>query len=160
MAGGVTQPMIRRGGRQDVPFLRDMLRHAYHWHVSALDESEVPISRYVDNWGRPGDEALVALEAGHPIGAAWYRTFSAAAPGWGFVDEETPELTIAVVPSRRQHGVGHDLLQALLEKAKAAGHGAISLSVEKDSPAVRFYERHGFDVVGENGDAVTMRREL
>ena len=160
MPAGTTQPMIRRGSRQDVPFLRDMLRHAYHWHVSALDESEVPIMRYVDNWGRPGDEALVALEGGHPIGAAWFRRFKASAPGWGFVDEETPELTIAVVPSRRKHGVGHDLLHALLERAKTAGHRAISLSVEKDSPAVRFYERHGFDVVGENGDAVTMKRDL
>jgi GNAT superfamily N-acetyltransferase len=152
--------MIRRGGRQDVPFLRDMLRHAYHWHVSALDDSDVPITRYVESWGRPGDEALVALEAGHPIGAAWFRQFRSSSPGWGFVDEETPELTIAVVPSRREHGIGHQLLDALLEKAKANGHRAISLSVEKDSPAVRFYERHGFSVVGENGDAVTMKRDL
>ena len=160
MSGGVTQPMIRHGGRQDVPFLRDMLRHAYHWHVSALDDSDVPIARYVENWGRPGDEALVALEAGHPIGAAWYRQFRSSAPGWGFVDDETPELTIAVVPSRRQHGVGHDLLEALLARAKSNGYRAISLSVEKDSPGVRFYERHGFSVVGDNGAAVTMRREL
>src|SRR5881397_2465989 len=99
-----------------------MLRHAYHWHVSALDESDVPIARYVDNWGRPGDEALVALEAGHPIGAAWYRKFSAVTPGWGLLQEDTPELTIAVAPSRTQHGFGQDLMQVLIEKSKAAGN--------------------------------------
>src|SRR6266540_5901161 len=83
MSNGLTKHLIRRGGRQDIPFLRDMLRHAYHWHVSTLDDSEVPIERYVDNFGRPGDAAVVALEAGHPIGAAWYRVFPPNAPGWG-----------------------------------------------------------------------------
>jgi GNAT superfamily N-acetyltransferase len=155
-----TGTLIRRGGRQDVPFLKAMLRHAYHWHVSALDESDVPIARYVENWGRPGDEALVALEAGHPIGAAWLRVFPQNAPGWGFVDAGTPELTIAVVPSRRKHGVGNDLLNALLDRAKEAGYGAVTLSVEKESPAVRFYERHGFAVVADAGMAVTMKRDL
>jgi GNAT superfamily N-acetyltransferase len=155
-----TATLIRRADRRDVPFLKAMLRHAYHWHVSALDESDVPIARYVENWGRPGDEALVALEAGHPIGAAWLRLFPSSAPGWGFVDASTPELTIAVVPSRRKHGVGNELLNALLEKAKEAGHPAVTLSVEKESPAVRFYERHGFSVVGDAGKAVTMKRDL
>ena len=160
MSEGLTKHLIRRGGRQDIPFLRDMLRHAYHWHVSTLDDSEVPITRYVDNFGRPGDEAVIALEAGHPIGAAWYRLFPANAPGWGFLGESCPELTIAVVPSRREHGVGHELLDALLERAKAAGHESICLSVEQDSPAVHFYERHGFVPVAVTRNAVTMKRDL
>ncbi len=160
MSNGLTKHLIRRGGRQDIPFLRDMLRHAYHWHVSTLDDSEVPIERYVDNFGRPGDAAVVALEAGHPIGAAWYRVFPPNAPGWGFLGESCPELTIAVVPSRREHGVGRELLEALLERAKEAGHEAISLSVEKDSPAVHFYERHGFVPVAVTRNAVTMKRDL
>ncbi len=154
--------MIRAGGRQDLPFLRAMLRHAYYWHVAAVDpdESKVPVSRYVENWGRRGDHAVIALEAGHPIGAAWFRLFPAAAPGLGFVDESTPELSIAVVPGRRKHGVGHELLEALLRHARKEGYAAISLSVERDSPAVAFYERHGFGVVSNGGRAVTMKRDL
>ena len=150
--------MIRRGGRQDVPFLRDMLRHAYHWHVSALDDSDVPIARYVDNWGRAGDEALVALEAGHPIGAAWYRQFPAGAPGWGFVDEETPELTIAVVPSKRGHGTGAELLEALLAQARADGFAQISLSAEPGQTG--FYEQHGFRELRREDGTVTMVADL
>src|SRR5215212_7679519 len=126
--------MIRRGGHADVPFMRSMLTHAYNWRVNAL-ETDIPLSRYVDSWGRAGDVALIATETGHRVGAAWYRLFGEAAPGYGFVDEQTPELTIAVVPSRRQHGVGRELIEALLERAAAEGHAAISLSVERESPA-------------------------
>ena len=44
-------------------------------------------SRYVRGWGRPGDTAVIALEGGFPVGAAWYRLFPASEPGYGFVDE-------------------------------------------------------------------------
>jgi ribosomal protein S18 acetylase RimI-like enzyme len=81
-------------------------------------------------------------------------------PGYGFVDEETPELTISVVPSRRQHGVGQELLDALLAKASEEGHPAVSLSVEQDSPAVKFYERNGFERVGEAAGGLVMKRSL
>src|SRR5206468_11001958 len=98
-----------------------MLTHAYNWRVNVLD-AEIPLSRYVENWGRPGDVALIATEGGHPIGAAWFRLFGKPAPGYGFVDEATPELTVAVVPSRRKHGVGKELVDELLLRAAAEGH--------------------------------------
>jgi GNAT superfamily N-acetyltransferase len=151
--------MIRKGSHADVPFMRSMLAHAYGWRVNQLD-AEIPLTRYVDNWGRSGDVALVATETGHRVGAAWFRVFRESAPGYGFVDERTPELTTAIVPSRRRHGVGQELLDALLDKARAAGHTAVSLSVEADSPAVDFYERHGFERVGESGSALVMLRRL
>ena len=46
--------------------------------------------------------------------------------------------------------MGQELLDALLEKAKAEGHTQVSLSVEKDSPAVGFYERMGMRYVRES----------
>src|SRR5512140_2107712 len=108
--------MTRKGSHADVPFMRSMLAHSYAWRVNQLD-AEIPLTRYVDNWGRPGDVAVIATEGGHRIGAAWFRRFRAAEPGYGFVDEATPELTIAVVPSRRRHGVGKELLEELFQKA-------------------------------------------
>jgi ribosomal protein S18 acetylase RimI-like enzyme len=150
--------MIRAAGRQDVRFLRDMLRHAYYWRIG--QEIEDPVFRYVRSWGRPGDAGLIAIEDGNPVGAAWYRLFRRAAPGFAFVDERTPELTIAVVPSRRGRGVGHELMTGLLERARRDGYGAISLSVEKGSPAVKLYERYGFERVGETPSALVMRASL
>jgi len=149
--------VIRRGGAQDLRFLRDMLHHAYYWR------ERVPgslVSRYVRGWGRPGDTAVVALDGGFPVGAAWYRVFTADEPGYGFVDEQTPELAIAVVPSKRGHGIGDELLKALIETARASGYGRLSLSVEPGNPARKLYERHGFAVVDEGAEAWTMVTEL
>ena len=153
--------MIRPAGPQDVPFLRDMLRHAYYWRVDRVSESgEPPVRRYVERWGRPGDTALIAIQDFQKVGAAWYRLFTPANAGYGFVDEATPELSIAIVPSRRGGGLGSELLDALLDQARADGYAAISLSVEQGSPAVGLYERHGFERVGEDDGGVTMRCKL
>jgi GNAT superfamily N-acetyltransferase len=151
--------MIRKGSPADVPFMRSMLAHAYGWRVNALDAS-IPLTRYVDNWGREGDVALIAHETGNRVGAAWFRLFRESEPGYGFVDERTPELSISVVPSRRKHGVGQQLLDELLEKARTEGHTQVSLSVETDSPAVAFYERNGFTAGGESEGGLVMVRRL
>jgi GNAT superfamily N-acetyltransferase len=151
--------MIRKGSPADVPFMRSMLAHAYGWRVNALD-ADIPLTRYVDNWGRPGDLALIAHETGNRVGAAWMRRFRGSEPGYGFVDEQTPELSISIVPSRRRHGVGQELLDALLEAARGAGHTQLSLSVEADSPAVGFYERNGFERVRASDGGLVMLKRL
>jgi ribosomal protein S18 acetylase RimI-like enzyme len=153
--------VIRPAGPQDVPFLRDMLRHAYYWRATIVPASgEPPVQRYVERWGRPGDTALVAIQDFQRVGAAWYRLFKQDDPGYGFIDEETPELSIAIVPSKRGSGLGSELLDALLKRARKDGYASISLSVEKDNPAVGLYERHGFRRIREDDGAYTMRADL
>ena len=148
--------MLRPVGHGDVRFLRDLLRHAYHWRLN--EDPDLPVFRYVANWGREGDAGVIAFDGRGPYGAAWYRVFSTDEPGFGFVDEATPELTIAVVPSRRGQGVGAELLEALLAQARTDGFAAVSLSAEKEQTG--FYEHHGFVPVEETGRTVTMRRAL
>ena len=148
--------MFRPAGPSDIRFMRDMLRHAYHWRLN--EDPDLPVFRYVANWGRPGDAGLVAFDARGSFGAAWYRLFTADEPGFGFVDEDTPELTISVVPSRRGPGVGRELLDALLAQARDDGYEAVSLSAEKDMTGL--YERYGFAVVEDTGTAVTMRAAI
>jgi GNAT superfamily N-acetyltransferase len=143
-------------GIRDIRFLRDMLRHAYHWRLA--EDTERPVYRYVQNWGRAGDAGVMALEGPNAYGAAWYRTFTAEEPGFGFVDARTPELTIAVVPSRRGKGAGKELLEALLQRARESGYDAISLSSAKEQ--VPYYERFGFETVSESAHAVTMLARL
>ncbi len=150
--------MIRAAGPHDVRFLRDMLRHAYYWRMS--ESGDLPVARYVLNWGRPGDEGLVALDDANAVGAAWYRLFRADEAGFGWVDEQTPELAIAVVPSRRGRGFGHELLTNLLQCARKDGFDAISLSVAKDNPAVGLYESCGFERVRDDDGAIVMRANL
>src|SRR4029453_2959248 len=151
--------VLRRGGTQDVRFLRDMLHHAYYWR-GGVPGSPAPRRVCGGGGGGAAEAALRARENGFPVGAAWYRVFAEDEPGYGFVDEGTPELAIAVVPSKRGHGIGDELLKELIAKARAAGYGRLSLSVEPGNPARKLYERHGFDVVDEGADAWTMVASL
>ncbi len=153
--------VVRRGTAQDVRFLRDMLHHAYYWKERMPDEGPGPVQLYVKAWGRPGDAAMIALVDGFPAGAAWFRRFRASSPGYGFVDEQTPELAIAVVPNARGKGVGSALLEALLERARSEGYPSLSLSVDRlNKGAIALYEQHGFQRVGETDDSLTLQATL
>jgi len=152
---------VRPAGPADSDFLAEMLAAAAFWRPdgptgdvqSVLARPE--LAHYVTGWPRAGDMGLVA-EDGPPVGAAWLRLLPEQDPGYGFVDEETPELSIGVVPTHRGRGIGSLLLEALIEAAREQHYPALSLSVEPDNPARRLYERHGFQVVGTVDGSLTM----
>lgn len=156
--------MLRFAHQDDLPFLRWMLYEAAYPEV--LGErppfekglSDPVVARYLDGWVRKGDAGLiVASEAGGPMGAAWYRLFTADAPGWGFIDEQTPELAIAVVYEARGQGIGTQLLQALMTLAGKQGHRQISLAVDPpNTAAYRLYTKLGFQDAGFDGDSIKM----
>ena len=98
---------------------------------------------YLAGWPRQGDYGLVAEQDG-PVGAAWYRTYTEANHGYGFVAEDVPELSIAVIASRRHEGIGRRLLVDLIDASLAQGYSAMSLSVSEDNPARGLYESAGF----------------
>ncbi len=153
--------VVRRGGAQDVRFLRDMLHHAYYWKERKPDASPGPVQLYVKAWGRTGDTAVIALLDGFPVGAAWYRLFTKDAPGYGYVDEQTPELAIAVVPNARGKGVGSALIDSLVERARSDEYEGLSLSVDRrNAAAIALYERHGFRQFQETADSLTLLAEL
>ncbi len=130
---------------------------------SSLDELlAVPeTARFVKGWGRAGDTGRIAEGPQEvPVGAAWYRLYSAAEPGYGFVSESVPEVSIAVSEGARKSGVGTALLAALIEDARRQGHSSLSLSVLRENPAVRLYERFGFRLVEVTGEHQTMRLDF
>jgi ribosomal protein S18 acetylase RimI-like enzyme len=120
------------------------------------------LERYHRDWGREGDAGVIAELDREPVGAAWYRLFTAEEPGYGFVDEKTPELGIAVVPLHRRKGIGHTLLRALMVQAGEDGYQALSLSVAVHNRSRMMYERAGFEQVREvaEGENWVMRAEL
>jgi ribosomal protein S18 acetylase RimI-like enzyme len=60
---------------------------------------------------------------------------------------EAPELAVAVFPQFRNMGLGCALLKAL-DVAAARQYSAIQLNVRQENPAVRLYERLGFQTIG------------
>ena len=119
------------------------------------------IARYIKDWGRAGDLGFIAEDArsSEPIGAVWSRLSSADDQGFAYIDEETPELGIALRPEYRGQGIGTALLKHLLESAKNL-YPAISLSVSPNNPAMRLYERLGFVTVDVRNEYPVMKREL
>lgn len=115
-------------------------------------------AQYLVGWPRPGDYGLVA-EHDEPVGAAWYRTYTDANHGHGFVGEDVPELAIAVVASHRHRGIGRRLLTDLIEVSVAHGYRAVSLSVGENNPARGLYESAGFVPVEKHGRTWTMIRQ-
>src|SRR5204862_3120588 len=69
---------------------------------------------YLAGWPRQGDYGVVAEQDG-PLGAAWYRTYNEVSHARGFVVEDVPALTIAVIASRRRDGIGRRLLIKLID---------------------------------------------
>ena len=140
---------IRRAGAEHLPFLERMLFEAFFWDPRAVRppfaefRREPEFVKLLAGWGRSGDFAVVAEEAGEPVGAAWHRLW-------------TPELAIGVAPEHRAKRVGALLLDALIAEARRAGHPALSLSVSPENFARRLYEAAGFAKVGESGTSWTM----
>jgi ribosomal protein S18 acetylase RimI-like enzyme len=113
---------------------------------------------YVENWGRQGDGGVIAESGGRPVGACWFRCFTSAHPGYGFLGDDVPGIGFAVRERFRRQGIGTKLLEAAVAMLKESGARAVSLSVELGNHrARRLYERAGFEPVGREGGAVTMR---
>ena len=140
-------PIIRLATKEDEPFLWEMLYYAAHMDedtgVSPESAKTNPdLMKYVKDWGRETDIGSIALEpaSNQPVGAAWIRLLA--------VDDNTPELAIAVLPQYLGNRIGTLLLQHLLEAAKQR-YARVILSVRTTNPAKRLYERMGFVVTEE-----------
>jgi GNAT superfamily N-acetyltransferase len=154
---------------QDEGFLREMLYLALF-----VPPGEPPSPRsivdtpalqhYVHAFGHDGrhDHGIIAeTPDGQAIGAAWVRLLPRDDAGYGFVADDTPELSIAVAQMHRGKGVGTALLTELLDVI-GPRFPAVSLSVDAANPARRLYERFGFEPVTPAADesSITMVRRL
>lgn len=59
-------------------------------------------------------------------------------------------VDLSLLPEYRNLGIGSALLQDLLNEAEVAGK-CVNLHVMQSNPAVRLYQRLGFDHTGEDG---------
>ena len=96
----------------------------------------------------PDDRGVVAEVGGEVMGACWVRTTDE----YGHIDDETPSFSISLYPRFRGQGIGTAMMRALLDELRDAGYARVSLSVQKENPALRLYERLGFQIIGDGFD--------
>jgi len=116
---------------------------------------------YWDNWGEEKDDYCVIAKVDDKFaGAVWVRVFRGEIKGFGYIDENTPELAIALFKEYRNMGVGTLLMRKMINLLKRKSFCQVSLSITKGNPAIRLYERLGFEIVNENEDDYTMLLKL
>ena len=114
---------------------------------SIINEPDIFV--YIKDFGgQPGDIGVVAEQNGQVVGAAWTRIIDA----YGHIDDDTPELAISILPEFRNYGIGTKLMKKLFAVLQENGYTQTSLSVQKENPAVRFYQRLGYRIVKSKAD--------
>ncbi len=157
---------LRAARGDDIEVLKRALFEAVSWNP----ERELPpyefviahpeLARYHEGWGRRGDLAVIAEHEGEAVGASLCRLFTADDHGHGYVDDDTPELAVAVWEGHRGEGIGSRLMTAIEDAARGAGFAQISLSVDTDNPARKLYERLGYATLTVDDQGVRMLKEL
>jgi ribosomal-protein-alanine N-acetyltransferase len=109
-----------------------------------------------------GVSLLLAREAaGEAVGFSLFRT----------VADESELLLLAVLPAHHRRGVGRQLLDDFLQRARNEGVGRVHLEVRDGNPAVAMYLTAGFSPVGrrrnyyhsadgQRFDAITLAYQL
>jgi len=155
--------LLRPATQADEDFLWEILYQAIY--VGPNDDPPPPsileepdIAHYLLDWGREHDCGWIAenADSNEPLGAAWLRIWlTEEDSGYGFYDLKYPELTIALLPEARGQGIGTALMERLIADARKV-HPGVSLSVSRQNPARRLYERFGFETVSEDENSVLM----
>jgi len=144
---------IREITEADYPLFEDFLYGA----IYVPPGEEIPdrniiftpeIHIYIKKFGGENDCGVIATKDGKAVGMAWTRII----PGYGNIDENTPELAVSVLPEYRGQGIGSMIMFRLFDLLRARGYKRTSLSVQKNNPAVRFYEKIGYKVTDEKVD--------
>lgn len=134
-----------------------MLQYALHLNI------DIPIENiYTSDYGfKTTDVGIYALTNHDISGAAWIRLFKESDGATAYVDNETPTLILGVMPNARGKGIGSLIMDQLLQEA-AVIYEQISVSVQFNSRAVKFYERLGFvPLIGsEKKDVLIMVKKL
>lgn len=107
--------------------------------------------RYVCEWGKPFDYGIIA-ETSDParglVGVAWMRLLTFDNKGAGYVDDQTPELSIGLFKRYRNRGIGKKMMMKLIDDVRGKVD-KICLSVrDYNTPAISLYETFGFGIYG------------
>ena len=97
---------------------------------------------------RPDDTRIIVLD-GQRIGWFEFRQ----------TEDEVFLKQLYIAPAHQRRGIGSQVMRMLLVERREAAK-SMALFVFKNNPALRFYERNGFEVVQETPCRFVMRRKI
>lgn len=103
-------------------------------------------AQFANLW-RPSDTRVITLD-GTDIGWVEFRR----------TGSELFLKQLYICPAYHRRGVGSQVMRQLNEQGQTVS--SMALFVLKNNPALRFYKRHGFEVVQETHSTFVMRRKL
>ena len=142
--------VIRPATQEDLGVLWDFLPIAAYETDAAAAKAVPFVAAHLEGWRRSHDFGFIAQADGVPVGAVWARQFSIEEEPAFYVDDNTPEITIAVQPRIQGRGIGALLLNSIIEEATRRRVG-LCLNVRHDNTAQRLYQRFGFRLVSGSG---------
>lgn len=131
----------------------------WHWlHIALWDPPPAPLRPvdvlqhpgvriYAEGWGLPTDVGVVAIVDGQAAGACWMRLVPGR-QGLAYMDDQTPQLGIALEPEFQHRGFGKPMMKAALSAAWRHGYRKVSLTVHPENPARFMYQACGFKQAG------------
>ena len=124
----------------------DMIKYAYRLDETAQNVQDFPhLSIYNEFYGLSAkDLGIYAMIDKQVVGAVWSRKLRKEQNSTAFVDENSPVVSVAVLPAFRNAGVGGAMMTQFLQEA-GAQYEQLSANVLADSNAIRFYEKFGFE---------------
>lgn len=146
-----TRPtMLRLATSEDLEFVHSLFMHESINPYLAFDP--MPLEEFRPVYGDMLDEAdvLIFEERDQPVGMAQIR--------WGTdrYAHSTHLGGIAIAPSAQGLGMGRQLMNELLQKAREMRLRRIELTVSADNDrAIRFYQSLGFQLEGTMRDYFT-----
>ena len=130
---------LRRATAADLPPLAASLARLplMERYGRAADRIEADLAAAL----RRGDGLVLAVEAGRPVGLAWFLRGGTFALG-GYLK------LMAVLPEAQARGTGAALLAAFEAEVASESRHAFLLCSDFNAPAHGFYEKHGWARVG------------
>ena len=125
--------------------------------MSAEDDADLDavVALEAASFTNPWPREMLARELEQPTAARVYVLRLPDVPVAAFcscwvIGDELHVNTIAVDPVRRRQGLGLALMEAVLAQVAAEGVSRATLEVRRSNrPALRLYERLGFEVAGQ-----------
>lgn len=157
---------IRKLKKTDADFLADMLYEAIfipegHDPLPKEVIMDTSLARYIENWGKDEFDIALVMESDNQfVGAIWGRLLKAENKGFGYVDDNTPELGMAVKQEYRNQGIGTNLIKAIAFEYQNIGVEFLSLSVDKANNASNLYKRLEFKIAKETETSWTMKKRI